>query len=35
MMGIQLPEALIQAADPKNQVNMAAAAEAEQVAQTL
>jgi hypothetical protein len=35
MMGVQLPEALIKAADPKNQVNMAAAAEAEAVAQTL
>jgi hypothetical protein len=35
MMGVQLPEALIQAADPKNLVNMATAAEAEQVAQTL
>ena len=35
MMGIQLPEALIQAADPKNVVAMASAAAAEQVAQTL
>jgi hypothetical protein len=35
MMGVELPEALIQAADAKNQVNMAAAAEAEAVAQTL
>ena len=35
MMGVQLPDALIQAADPKNQVNMAAAAEAEAVALTL
>src|ERR1700751_1072190 len=35
MMGVQLPEALIKAADAKNQVNMAAAAEAEAVAQTL
>jgi pyruvate/2-oxoacid:ferredoxin oxidoreductase beta subunit len=35
MMGIQLPEALIKAADARNQVNMAAAAEAEAVAHTL
>jgi pyruvate ferredoxin oxidoreductase beta subunit/oxalate oxidoreductase subunit beta len=35
MMGVELPEALIQAADAKNLVNMAAAAEAEAVAQTL
>ena len=35
MMGVQLPEALILAADAKNQVNMAAAAEAEAVAHTL
>jgi hypothetical protein len=35
MMGIQLPEALVQAADPKNVTAMASAAEAEQVAQTL
>jgi pyruvate/2-oxoacid:ferredoxin oxidoreductase beta subunit len=35
MMGVELPEALIQAADAKNLVNMAAAAEAETVAQTL
>jgi hypothetical protein len=35
MMGVALPEALIQAADAKNLVNMAAAAEAETVAQTL
>ncbi|MFI5091264.1 MAG: hypothetical protein ACHP7P_14540, partial [Terriglobales bacterium] len=35
MMGVELPEALIQAAEAKNLVNMAAAAEAEQVAQTL
>ena len=35
MMGVQLPEALIRAADAKNQVNMAAAAEAEAVAHTL
>jgi len=35
MMGVQLPDALILAADAKNQANMAAAAEAEEVAQTL
>jgi pyruvate/2-oxoacid:ferredoxin oxidoreductase beta subunit len=35
MIGVELPEALIQAADARNQVNMAAAAEAEAVAQTL
>ena len=35
MMGIELPEALIQAADAKNLVNMAAAAEAETVALTV
>jgi pyruvate/2-oxoacid:ferredoxin oxidoreductase beta subunit len=35
MMGVQLPDALILAANPKNQANMAAAAEAEEVAQTL
>jgi len=35
MMGIELPEALVMAADPKNQVNMAAASEAEQVALTV
>jgi hypothetical protein len=35
MMGVQLPEALIQAADAKNLVNMASAAQAEAVAQTL
>jgi hypothetical protein len=35
MMDVALPEALIQAADAKNLVNMAAAAEAETVAQTL
>jgi hypothetical protein len=35
MMGVQLPEALIHAADAKNLTNMAAAAEAEAVAQTL
>jgi hypothetical protein len=34
-MGVELPEALLQAAEAKNLVNMAAAAEAEQVAQTL
>ena len=35
MMGVQLPEALIQAADVKNLVNMASAAEAAVVAETL
>jgi len=35
MMGVELPEALIQASDAKNLTNMAAAAEAEAVAQTL
>jgi len=35
MVGVQLPEALIKAADPKNNVNMAAAAEAEAVAHTI
>jgi pyruvate/2-oxoacid:ferredoxin oxidoreductase beta subunit len=35
MMGVQLPEALIVAADAKNQGNMAAAAEAEAVALTI
>jgi hypothetical protein len=35
MMDVQLPEALIQAADAKNLVNMASATQAEQVAQTL
>jgi len=35
MMGVELPEALIQAADAKNLVNMAAATAAETVAQTL
>jgi hypothetical protein len=35
MMGVQLPEALIKAADAKNLVNMASAVEAEAVAQTL
>ena len=35
MMGVQIPEALIQAADAKNLTNMASAAEAEAVAQTI
>jgi hypothetical protein len=35
MMGVQLPETLIQAADAKNLVNMASAAEAEAVAETV
>ena len=35
MMGVQLPEALIKAADPKNQTNMAAAAEAVTIAETV
>jgi putative heme iron utilization protein len=35
MMGIELPEALLQAADAKNLVNMATASAAEAVAQTL
>ena len=35
MMGVELPEALIQAADAKNLVNMAAAAEAAEVAETV
>jgi DNA-binding transcriptional MocR family regulator len=35
MMGVELPEALIQAADAKNLVNMASAAEAETVAETV
>jgi hypothetical protein len=35
MMGVQLPEALIQAADAKNLVNMASAAEAAAVAETV
>jgi hypothetical protein len=35
MMGVQLPEALIHAADAKNLTNMAAAAQAETVAQTV
>jgi DNA-binding transcriptional MocR family regulator len=34
-MGVELPEALIQAADAKNLVNMASAAEAETVAETV
>ena len=35
MMGVQLPEALIQAADAKNLTNMAAATEAAAVAETV
>ena len=35
MMNVELPEALIQAADARNLTNMAAAGEAEAVAQTL
>jgi len=35
MMGVELPEALIQAADAKNLVNMASAVEAAAVAETL
>jgi hypothetical protein len=35
MMGVALPEALIQAADAKNLVNMAAATEATAVAETV
>jgi hypothetical protein len=35
MMGIELPDALIQAAAAKNLADMAAAAEAEAVAETL
>ena len=35
MMGVELPEALIQAADPRNLVNMASAVEAAAVAETL
>jgi hypothetical protein len=35
MMGVQLPEALIHAADAKNLVNMASAAEAAAVAETV
>ncbi len=34
-MGVELPEALIQAADAKNLVNMASAVEAAAVAETL
>src|SRR6202030_4569985 len=35
MMGVQLPEALLKAADARNLTDMAAAAEAQQVAQTV
>jgi hypothetical protein len=35
MMGVQLPEALLKAADAKNLVNMAAAEEAATVAETV
>jgi hypothetical protein len=35
MMGVQLPEALIHAADAKNLTNMAAAVEATAVAETV
>jgi len=35
MMGVELPDALIWAADPQNQMHMAAAAEAEEVADTI
>jgi len=35
MMGVELPGALIQAADARNLVNMSSAVEAETVAQTL
>jgi hypothetical protein len=35
MMGVQLPEALVHAADAKNLVNMAAANEAAAVAETV
>jgi hypothetical protein len=35
MMDIQVPEALIKAADPRNQVNMATAVEAAVIAETL
>jgi hypothetical protein len=35
MMGVELPEALIHAADAKNLVNMASAAEATAVAETV
>ena len=34
-MGIELPQALVQAAEAKNVANMAAAAEAEAVAETV
>jgi hypothetical protein len=35
MMGVALPEALLQAADAKNLVSMAAAEEAQEVAETV
>jgi hypothetical protein len=35
MMGVELPEALIRAADAKNLVNMASAVEAAALAETL
>jgi hypothetical protein len=35
MMNVELPEALIQAADAKNLVNMASATEAAAVAETV
>jgi hypothetical protein len=35
MMGVELPEALIKAADAKNLVNMASAVEAAALAETL
>jgi hypothetical protein len=35
MMGVELPEPLLQAADAKNLANMAAAAEAVAVAETV
>jgi hypothetical protein len=35
MMGVELPEALVQAADARNLVNMAAAEEAATVAETV
>jgi hypothetical protein len=35
MMGVELPEALIQAADAKNLVNMGSAVEAAAVAETV
>jgi hypothetical protein len=35
MMGVQLPEALLKATDVKNLTDMAAASEAQQVAQTV